>query len=155
DRGERTLVAVTEWGWHGVAAHAAGNQLADVVSLLLGDRCETGQRLAVGSGGQCGIADHKDFRMAEYREVRSDLHPAALGGRHIEPSRHRRGLYTRAPDDIRRLDAPALGGHAVVVDHLYRGREQHLNSHPLEGTYGEGGELFRKPSQCTWPGLDQ
>jgi hypothetical protein len=88
-RGERALVAITERRGRPPAPHMTGDQLSDVLSLLFGDRRETGQRLAVRPGDECGVPDDEDLGVAGHGQIGSDPDPAALAGRRAEPSHYR------------------------------------------------------------------
>src|SRR6516162_1257756 len=66
DRSERALVAIMKRQLRGLAAHAAGEQRADVAALLFADRRKTGQRLAIARGHKSGVAYDEDIRVPGY-----------------------------------------------------------------------------------------
>src|SRR5690606_1076239 len=63
DRGHRAKIEVAKGAGRGLAPEAAGNQLAEVMALLFGDRCESGQ-VALATPDGRGVAGDEDLWMS-------------------------------------------------------------------------------------------
>src|SRR5437660_869488 len=76
DRRHGAEVAIAERAGCGLAGKPGTQHAGDVGALLLGDRREPRQRLAIGALHLRGVADTEDFRMAGQGEIGPD-HDAA------------------------------------------------------------------------------
>jgi hypothetical protein len=70
---------------------------SNVRALLLGDRREAGQRLAIRSSQRRSVANDEDLGMAGQRQVGLHEHAAGAIVRGTEPVRRRRGHYAGSP----------------------------------------------------------
>ncbi len=88
-----------------MSLHSGFKDVGNVFTLLLGNGCDARQRLAIPSGGERRVTDHKDIRMTRNRQIRGHFHPSCAIGVDVKPSAGRRRHDPGCPHDRTRLDA--------------------------------------------------
>ena len=127
DGGERTVVPIAERRER-LALLPREQQLRHIDALLLRDRRDAGQRIAVCIVERGGVADDEDIAEPRHRKVRCDLHAARAIGLGAEPLARRRGHHAGRPHHRARLDACRFRSladrHAGVVERRDRRAER-------------------------------
>src|ERR1700737_1520223 len=90
-------VLVPEWSQL-AAAQARFYRPGDITPLLLGRRCNAGDRLSVRARNHNGIADRKNIGMAGDGQIGQDLQAAGSVGRRAEPFGRGRCAHAGGPE---------------------------------------------------------
>ncbi len=113
-------------------------------ALLLGDRRDRRQQLALLAGQGRAIADDEYAFISSRVEVWLDQNTTGAIGVNAEPMRGRRGLDARSPNHAARFDALAAERDAALVARGHRRAQAHFDAKLLKSAAGMFGEILRK-----------
>jgi len=100
--------------------------------LLLGNRCQTGKRLARAGIEARDIADREDVRMVWNRAVRQHLDGTVPRAPRAKPPCGRPGLRTGAPQYHLGVDALPRKDNSIGIDEGHRLTEAHVHTEGSE-----------------------
>src|ERR1700726_488465 len=112
DGGKIGVAAIAEWLGPHCAAQPGFDQITDIAPLLLGDRRDAREWLAIGIDGQRSIADCENLGIARHGEVGIDKNPTDTVAFGSDPISGGRSGNASGPYYGARFDACRSDRHA-------------------------------------------
>ena len=110
------------------AAQPRSQNRGYISTALLRRRCKAGNRLAIPSERQRGIADRKDIGESGNRKIKTDLDATSAIRLDSEPRRGRRCNHSGRPQDRTGLDAFAIHDDPAAIDLFNPTVDMHLDA---------------------------